>query len=265
MLRPQAVKKETQDIIKGIDIMLALDVSGSMQADDLQPNRLEAAKYVCKSFLMGLNNDRVGMVVFAGKSFTQCPLTNDYEIVNSFIDQVGLDTVKVDGTAMGDGIVNCVNRLENSGGSKVIILATDGINNQGIPPDEAAKIAAYKGIKIYTIGIGKKGGAQAFVRLPNGTKQPAVDQFGRYVKWEEPDEAVLTRVADITGGKYFRATDNRALANIYATIGRLEKQDIKVKNYEHKEDKFFIFLLIGVSLLVVAVALEAWKYIRIIR
>jgi len=263
LLRPQSVKKETEEIIKGIDIITVLDVSGSMQADDLKPNRLEAAKKVINDFVSGLKNDRVGMVVFAGKSFTQCPLTNDYEIIRAFVEQIGFETVKIDGTAVGEAILNGVNRLESSGASKVMIVITDGRSNKGMPPDEAAKIAAYKGIKIYTIGIGKKGGAQAYGFDIYGNRRPYVDNFGRPVMYEEPDEESLGRVADITGGKYFRATDNNALQRIYDTIAQLEKQEIKVKSYEKHEDKFYIFLIAGVILLLLALLLEALKLLRI--
>ena len=159
LLRPQDMKKETKEKIKGIDIIIALDISGSMQADDLKPNRLEAAKDVCRNFVDGLTTDRVGLVVFAGKSFTQCPLTIDYEIIKNFINEVDLQTVRIDGTAIGEAVLTSINRLESSGASKVIILTTDGVNNRGVAPIEAVKAAAHKDVKVYTIGIGKKGGS----------------------------------------------------------------------------------------------------------
>jgi Ca-activated chloride channel homolog len=265
LLRPQEVKIETKDKIKGIDIMLALDISGSMQADDLKPSRVEAAKEVCRQFVSGLANDRVGLVVFAGTSFSQCPLTSDYEIVRNFISQVDLQTIRIDGTAMGDAIITAVNRLEKSGPTKVIILTTDGVNNRGVSPVEAAKIAAYKGIKIYTIGIGKKGGAVVMQTYPDGSKRPAYNPYtGQVYKYEEPDEATLTQVAESTGGAYFRATDNRALKQIYETIGKLEKQDIQVKTYNKKTDHFKWFLWIGLGLLLLAFGLEVFKYTRVI-
>ena len=262
LLRPQSVKKETEEIIKGIDIITVLDVSGSMQADDLKPNRLEAAKKVINDFVSGLKNDRVGMVVFAGKVLPSARLQNDYEIIRAFVEQISFETVKIDGTAVGEAVLNGVNRLESSGASKVMIVITDGRSNKGIP-DEAAKIAAYKGIKIYTIGIGKKGGAQAYGFDIYGNRRPYVDNYGRPVMYEEPDEESLGRVAGITGGKYFRATDNNALQRIYETIAQLEKQEIKVKNYEKHEDKFYGFLIAGVILLLLALLLEALKLLRI--
>ncbi|MCE5301391.1 MAG: VWA domain-containing protein [Spirochaetia bacterium] len=261
LLRPQSVRKETQEKIKGIDIILALDLSGSMQAQDLKPNRAEAAKKVLKEFVSKLATDRVGLVVFAGKAFSQCPLTIDYEIVNSFIDQMDLKTVRIDGTNIGEAILTGINRLEASTGTKVMILATDGRANTGTNPVESAKIAAYKNIKIYTIGIGKKGGA------------PRTDEYGRQfydrfsgqpLTWEEPDEDVLTQVAGVTGGRYFRATNESSLRQIYDIIAKLEKQDIQVKTYNRYEDKFVIFLWIGVALLLLAVGLEAWKFLRVL-
>ncbi len=265
LLRPQQVKTETQDKIKGIDIMLALDISGSMQADDLKPSRVEAAKEVCRQFVSGLVNDRAGLVVFAGTSFSQCPLTNDYEIVRNFISQVDLRTIRIDGTAVGDAIVTAVNRLEKSGPTKVIILATDGANNRGMAPVEAAKIAAYKGIKIYTIGIGKKGGAPVKQMGYDGKMHQLVNRnTGQAVMYEEPDENTLTQIAELTGGAYFRATDNRALKQIYETIGKLEKQDIQVKTYNKHIDKFVYFLWAGLLLILAAVGLEVFKYTRVV-
>jgi Ca-activated chloride channel family protein len=265
LLRPQEVKQETQDKIKGIDIMLALDVSGSMQADDLKPDRLRAAKQVLSQFVSGLQNDRAGLVVFAGTSFSQCPLTTDYEMVRNFISQVDSKTVRIDGTAVGDAIITGVNRLEKSGPTKVMILTTDGVSNRGVSPVEAAKIAAYKGIKIYTIGIGKKGGAPVRQLGYDGKMHNVVNPYtGQPVMYEEPDENTLRHVAEMTGGAYFRATDNQALKQIYDTIGKLEKQDIQVKQYNRKTDKFKWFLWAGAALLLLAFALEALKYTRVV-
>jgi Ca-activated chloride channel family protein len=265
LLRPQNIRKETQEKIKGIDIVMALDISGSMQADDLKPSRIEAAKEVCRNFVSGLENDRVGLVVFAGKAFTQCPLTSDYEIVKSFIDQVDLNTIRIDGTAIGEAILTATNRLEASGASKVIILATDGVNNRGVLPVEAAKIAAYKNIKIYTIGIGKKGGAPVMYTDNFGVRRQGVNPYnGQLLRYEEPDENVLTQIAQLTGGRYFRATNEQALGQIYDIIGKLEKQDIQVKKYDKHEDRFQWFLWAGFILIMAALGLEAWKYIKIV-
>lgn len=265
LLRPQAMRKEEKEKVKGIDIMLALDVSGSMQAEDLQPNRLEAAKLVCRNFVSGLTSDRVGLVVFAGKSFTQCPLTVDYEIIRNFIGLVDLKTVRIDGTAIGEAILNAVNRLEASQGSRVIILATDGQSNRGPSPVDASKVAAVKNIKIYTIGIGKKGGAPMTMFDQYGVKRQYVDRrTGQMMKWEEPDEATLSLVAQNTGGKYFRATDEQALAEIYSTIAKLEKQEREVKVYNRYIERFEGFLLAGALLLFLAFLLEAVKFMRVL-
>ena len=265
LLRPQDIKKQTQEKIKGIDILIALDISGSMQAEDLEPNRLEAAKDVCREFINGLSNDRVGLVVFAGKSFTQCPLTVDYEIVKTFIDQVDLQTIRIDGTAIGEAVLTSINRLESSGASKVVILTTDGVNNRGIAPLEAAKIAAYKDVKVYTIGIGKKGGSPMMYTDRWGIKRRAFDRrTGRKLNWEEPDEKTLRQMAKITGGKYFRAENKKELNEIYKIIGKMEKQEIKVKTYNKYEDKFFAFLLAGFLLLAAALLMEVFKVTRVI-
>src|SRR5208283_3642538 len=163
-----------------------------------------------------------------------------------------LNTVRNDGTAIGDAIITAVNRLDNSKGSKVIILATDGVNNRGIAPLEAAKVAGYKDIKIYTIGIGQKGGALMIVTDNFGRRVQYADQFGRPMRWEEPDEKTLQAIADMTGGQYFRATNEKALADIYDAIGKLQKQDIKVKTYNKYTDKFEYFLWVGFILLALA-------------
>ncbi len=265
LLGPRQVKKETREKIKGIDIVMALDLSGSMQAGDLEPNRLEAAKDVCRQFINGLANDRVGLVVFAGKAFTQCPLTIDYEIVKNFINEVDLQTVRIDGTAMGDAVITAINRLESSAGSKVIILTTDGVNNRGLPPIDAASASAHKNIKLYTIGIGKKGGAPMMYTDRRGVKRQAVDRrTGKPLKWEEPDEKTLKKMAAMTGGRYFRATNKNELKKIYDLIGKLEKKEIKVKTYNRHEEKFYPFLIAGFICLLLALLLEVFKFTRII-
>ncbi|MBP7791460.1 MAG: VWA domain-containing protein [Candidatus Goldbacteria bacterium] len=264
LLRPQKIQKETQEDIKGIDIIVALDISGSMQAEDLKPNRLEAAKEVIRKFVSGLSGDRVGLVVFAGTSFFQCPLTTDYEIIKSFIDQIDFQTIRIDGTAMGDAIITSINRLENSGPSRVIILTTDGVNNRGFSPIEAAQAAIHKGIKIYTIGIGKKGGAPMMQLGWDGVKRPVIDRYtGQQLKWEEPDEKTLTQIANMTGGRYFRATDEKALKEIYEMIGKLEKQNIKIKTYNRYIDRFQTFLWIGLIILLIDLFLEVFKFFRV--
>jgi len=258
LLRPQLVKEETTEKMEGIDIILALDISGSMQANDLKPNRLEAAKDVLRKFVSGLSGDRVGLVVFAGTSFSQCPLTIDYEIVNNFINRVDFQTIRIDGTAIGDAIITSVNRLEAApaGSDKLLILATDGVNNRGVNPMEAAKIAAVKKVKVYTIGIGKKGGAT----------MSFVDRFGipRQVSYEEPDEQLLKAMAAAAGGRYFRAEDEKKLGEIYDTIARLEKREREVKRYDRYEELFGYLLWAGIILLGAAMMIEAVRGVRLL-
>jgi len=244
MARPQSGEKGEEILTEGVDIILAIDVSSSMKAEDFKPNnRLHVAKQVVAEFIRGRKNDRLGMVVFAAKSFTQCPLTLDYGILLNFLDQVEIGIIE-DGTAIGMAIATCVNRLrESDATSKVVILLTDGINNRGeIDPITAAKTAQAIGVKIYTIGAGKRGSALYPVDDPI---------FGRrYVRMPvEIDEETLMEIARITGAQYFRATDGEALANIYAEIGEMEKTEIKTKEYIRYTELFWYFLLPAVMLL----------------
>ena len=247
MARPQAGKKTTEVSSEGIDIMLALDVSGSMKAEDFKPmNRLIAAKEVIKDFVQGRQSDRIGLVVFSRQSFTQCPLTLDYSVLLNFLEQVDFGMIE-DGTAIGMGIANAVNRLRTSEAkSRIIILLTDGINNAGeIDPLTAAQIAKTLGIRIYTIGAGKPGKALYPIDDPT---------FGRrYVQIDnELDETQLTQVAESTGGKYFRAKSEDMLKNIYQQISELEKTKFKIKEYL-QFDQFFPYFLIAAA---IAVLLE---------
>jgi Ca-activated chloride channel family protein len=249
LLRPQTVTISSDKKMQSRDIFLALDVSGSMQADDLKPSRVEAAKKTLKDFLTGLQGDRVGLVVFAGKAFVQCPLTLDHNVVKYFIDQVSLQTVAVDGTAMGDGILVALQRLAQEPKSgQVIILATDGGNNAGQDPRLAAQVAAAAGVKIYTIGMGRKGGA--VMRFSN--------QFGQVFeqRLEEPDEKGLSAIADATGGRYFRAIDANSLEAIYAQIARLETREVKVRSQRDVDEHFYPFLWAGAMLLLLEALLR---------
>lgn len=244
MARPQSGERGEEILTEGVDIILAIDVSSSMKAEDFKPkNRLHVAKRVVAEFIRGRKNDRLGMVVFAAKSFTQCPLTLDYGILLNFLDQVEIGIIE-DGTAIGMAIATCVNRLRDSEAkSKVVILLTDGINNRGeIDPITAAKTAQATGVKIYTIGAGKRGSALYPVDDPI---------FGRrYVRMDvEIDEASLREIARITGGKYFRATDGEALARIYREIAEMEKTEIKTKEYIRYTELFWYFLIPAMVLL----------------
>lgn len=233
LARPQS-KHSWQDVrTEGIDIVLAMDISGSMLAKDLKPDRLEASKAVATKFIENRPDDRIGLVIFSGESFTQCPLTTDHTVLKNLFSSVKTGMVE-DGTALGMGLATAVSRLKDSKAkSKVVILLTDGVNNSGsIAPELAADLALPFGIRIYTIGVGTKGMAYSPVAIyPNG--QYAYD----YVK-VDIDEAVLKKISDATGGKYFRATDNAKLKAIYAEIDKMEKSIIEEKQYSRKAELF---------------------------
>jgi len=238
LARPQRVNREREHETKGLDIVLSMDISGSMLAEDFKPeNRLAVAKEEAKKFIQNRENDRIGLVVFARDAFTQCPLTLDYEILTGLLDQIQIGMIP-DGTAIGMGIATAVNRLrESDAKSKVIILITDGENNAGkIDPVTAAELARSFGIKIHTIGVGRGG------LVPFPINDPL---FGkRYVQAKvEVDEFVLKRVADITGGVFFRARDPRALSEIYSKINELETSELKVREYRSFDEVFRYFLI----------------------
>ncbi len=242
--RPQSGARGVRVSTEGVDIMIALDVSGSMQAIDLKPNnRLEAAKLVAADFIRGREADRLGLVVFAGASFVQCPLTLDYDVLLELMSEIRIGMIE-DGTAIGMAIVNCVNRLKKSDAkSKVAILLTDGVNNRGtIDPATAAQVASAVGVRFYTIGVGKEGDALFPVNDP---------VFGqRYVRRPtQIDEEILKKIAAETGGKYFRATDTDALRAIFDEIGKLEKTEIQSDEYVNYSDLFGWFLLPAAILL----------------
>ncbi|HGY56208.1 MAG TPA: VWA domain-containing protein [Caldithrix abyssi] len=251
LARPQSSSKEEEISTEGVDIVLAMDVSSSMLAEDFKPNnRLTAAKVVAREFIKGRKNDRLGMVVFAGESFTQCPLTLDYGVLLELLDQVKVADKDWDGTAIGMGLVNAIDRLRDSKAkSKVIILLTDGVNNRGqVDPITAARIAQAYGIKIYTIGAGTRGTAMYPV------DDPVLGR--RYVPMRvEIDEEVLKEIARITGGTYFRATDSDKLREIYKEIGEMEKTKIEVKEYTRYEEYFVYFVGFGLALLLLEIIL----------
>ena len=259
MARPQSSSKEEEISTEGVDIVIALDVSSSMLAEDFRPNnRLQAAKLVAGDFIQGRKNDRLGMVVFAGESFTQCPLTLDYGVLVTLLEEIQVADKDWDGTAIGMGIVNAVNRLRDSKAkSKVIILLTDGVNNKGqVDPITAARIAQAYGIKIYTIGAGKKGTAMYPVDNPIFGKQ--------YVPMQvEIDEEVLTEIARITNGRYFRATNEEKLKEIYHEIGQLEQTKIEVKEYTRYQELFVYYLAPGLLILLVQLILSHTYFKRL--
>ncbi len=236
MARPQTSDSHQEMNIEGIDIVMAIDVSGSMQAMDFKPNRLEAAKKVAKTFIEGRPNDRIGLVVFSGEAFTQCPLTIDHQVVKDLIDPLKTGMIK-DGTALGDGLATAINRIKDSKAiSKVIILLTDGVQNSGsMDPVSAAEIAKTFGIRVYTIGVGKHGMAPFPIPTPFGTQ---IKNFP-----VEIAEDVLRKVAESTDGEYFRATNNQNLKEIYNKIDQLEKSKIEVSIFKNKYDKYRGFLI----------------------
>jgi Ca-activated chloride channel family protein len=243
MARPQASNSWRTENTEGIDIMMALDLSGTMLSKDLKPNRIEAAKTVASEFILSRPNDNIGLVVFAGESFTQCPLTTDHAVLINLFNAVNFGLIE-DGTAIGLGLANAVNRIKDSKAkSKVIILLTDGSNNCGdIAPVTAAEIAKTFGIRIYTIGVGSYGLVDMPVMTPMGIQyQKQESQF---------DEKSLQQIASMTGGQYFRATDNTKLRRIYQEIDKLEKTKISVHEYSKKSEQFFLFSMIAFALLI---------------
>jgi len=247
LARPQLKETTVERNAEGIDIMLVLDISTSMRAEDLKPNRLNAARNVADNFISKRNSDRIGLVVFAGQSFTVCPLTLDYSLVSRLLSDIQMGIVD-DGTAIGMGIASAVNRLKDSKAeSKVIILLTDGENNAGqIDPVTAADLAVTYGIKIYTIGVGSRGTA------PYPVQDPIFGKRYQNVK-VNIDEEMMTEIANMTGGEYFRATDTEKLQAIYSQIDELEKTEVEEMIFTDFEDLYAQFLIPGITLLVLGI------------
>ena len=247
--RPQSTNNWQENTTEGIDVIMAIDISGSMLAEDLKPNRLEAAKNVAIDFISNRSNDRIGLVVFSGESFTQCPLTTDHTVLVNLFKDIKSGMVD-DGTALGMGIATSVNRLKESDAkSKVIVLVTDGVNNSGeIAPLTAAELCKSFGIRIYTIGIGTLGLAPYPFQTPFGIQYQDVEV--------KIDEKTLQDIAMITKGKFFRATNNSSLKKIYDEIDLLEKSKIKVTEFSKKKEEFRLFLYVPFLLLIVSYTLE---------
>jgi Ca-activated chloride channel family protein len=241
LARPQSINRWKNVSTEGIDIMLALDISGSMLSLDFKPDRIGAAKALATEFISGRPYDRMGLVVFSAESFTQCPLTSDHAALINLMRDVKSGMID-DGTAIGLGLANAVNRLKDSKSiSKVIILLTDGVNNTGsIAPLTSAEIAKNFGIRVYTIGVGTQGTAP----------YPVQTQFGVQLQDVEVqiDEDVLKRIAVLTGGKYFRATDNEKLRSIYKEIDKLEKSKIETREYSKKQEEYSRFAIAALIL-----------------
>ena len=245
MARPQGAQDNQDVSTQGVDIVLALDVSGSMLARDFNPDRISAAKDVATKFILDRRSDRIGLVVFAAESYTQSPLTTDHATLINLLNQVESGLLE-DGTAIGNGLATAVSRLKESDAkSKVVILLTDGVNNSGqIAPLTAAEIAKNFGIKVYTIGVGTKGTAPMSVQ----------DAWGNRVFVQAPveiDEEVLQQISEETGGKYYRATDNQSLRDIYDQINSLEKTKIEVKDYLVYQERYLLFVLLALGALLI--------------
>ena len=236
LARPQDVERLSRTNTEGIDIMLAIDVSGSMLARDFRPDRITAAKEVAGSFIADRYGDRIGLVAFAGEAFTQSPLTTDQGTLQTLLARIRSGLIE-DGTAIGNGLATAINRLrESEAKSKVIILLTDGVNNRGeIAPQTAAEIAKAQGIRVYTIGVGTEGMAP----------YPAVDIYGT-----PTGGTVMAKVAEQTGGQYFRATDKAKLKAIYDQINQLEKSKVEVTEHVTYHEQFLLWALAGLGLLV---------------
>jgi len=249
LARPQASNSWRTENTEGIDIMIALDISGTMMAEDLKPNRLEASKDVATEFILSRPNDNIGLVVFSGESFTQCPLTTDHAVLVNLFNGVEYGMIE-DGTAIGLGLANAVNRIKDSKTkSKVIILLTDGSNNRGdIAPITAAEIAKSFGIRVYAIGVGSYGKVNIPVQTPLGMQYQLMDS--------EFDEKSLQDIAAMTGGSYFRATDNSKLRSIYQEIDQLEKTKINVKEYSKKNEEYYLFALFAFLFLLAEIVLR---------
>lgn len=244
LARPQTSLSWRNTTTQGIDIVIASDISSSMLAEDFQPNRLEAGKNIAIEFIKNRPDDRIGLVIFSGESFTQCPLTIDHSVLVNLFADVKNGMIN-DGTAIGMGLATAVNRLKSSEAkSKVVILLTDGANNTGaIPPLTAAEIAKQFNIRVYTIGLGTNGYAPYPQQTAMGIQYQRVKV--------DIDEPTLNKIATITGGKYFRATDNEALKNIYEQIDKLEKAKIDVTQYNKKTELFLPFALFAALFLVI--------------
>ncbi|NLD22982.1 MAG: VWA domain-containing protein [Bacteroidales bacterium] len=247
--RPQSVNSWEETETQGIDIILALDVSGSMLSQDLQPDRLQAAKKVASEFVTDRKNDNIGLVIFAGESFTQCPLTTDHKVLLNLLNEIQFGIID-DGTAIGLGLATSVNRLKDSeSDSRVVILLTDGTNNSGqIAPLTAADLARSYGIRVYTVGVGTTGMAPTPVQTPFGIRMQNMPV--------DIDEKTLTDIAVMTGGQYFRAQDTEGLRQVYEEIDEMEKYLISVQNVTQRKEVFLPFALLALALILMELLLR---------
>ena len=242
LARPQSSSTNSTSNIEGIDIVMAMDVSGSMLARDLKPDRLTAAKNVASDFVKDRPGDRMGLVIFSGETFTQVPLTTDHGVMLNMLAEMKNGLID-DGTAIGDGLATAISRLKDSEAiSKVVILLTDGMNNAGsVDPYTAAEMAKLFGVRVYTVGVGSYGTAPYPVQTPFGTQMQQMKV--------EIDEKLLTTIANSTGGKYFRATNNQKLDEIYAEIDKLERSKIEVTEFRRLHEEFYPLVALALALL----------------
>lgn len=249
LARPQSKISKQNITVEGIDIIIAYDISGSMLAEDLKPNRLEAARDVAINFINGRPNDRIGLVIFSGEAFTQCPLTTDHNVLKNLFLDIKSGIIE-DGTAIGDGLATSISRIKDSKAvSKVIILITDGINNMGsIDPLSAADIAKMYGIRVYTIGVGTTGYAPYPFKTPFGIQYQNVEV--------KIDEDLLKKISKSTGANYFRAISKNKLENIFKEIDKLEKSKIDVTEFHKKNEEFLIFALLAALFLTLEIILR---------
>ena len=247
--RPQSTSRRQNVSVEGIDIVLALDVSGSMLARDFKPDRLEASKDIAHNFIMKRPNDRIGLVIFSGEAFTQVPLTTDHAMIANMFHEIKSGMIE-DGTAIGDGLATAVSRLQESDAiSKVVILLTDGVNNAGsVDPMSAAEIAKLYGVRVYTIGVGSEGYAPYPVQTPYGIQMQQMKV--------QIDEDLLKKIADETGGRYFRATGNARLREIFNDIDKLEKSKIDIQEFRKKYEMFLPFALLALGLFIFEILLR---------
>lgn len=252
LARPQSSDSWSRSDTEGIDIVLSLDVSYSMQTPDFKPNRLEASKDVATQFVAGRPNDNIGMVIFGKESYTLCPMTTDHAVLMNMIKSVEFDLVDGSSTAIGDGLVTAVNRIRNGvAKSKVIILLTDGSNNAGdVAPRDAASVAKAMGVRLYTIGVGSQGEVDMVV---------GYDPFGNAVTQKvkaDIDEDVLKAMAQLTGGRYFRATNKSKLADIFDEIDQMERTKMNIREFSRKEEEYLPFILAAIALLLLHIIIK---------
>jgi Ca-activated chloride channel homolog len=251
LARPQTHNQWEELVTEGIDIIIALDISTSMLAEDFKPNRIEASRNIASEFIKGRSSDRIGLVIFSGESFTQCPLTTDHAVLVNLLNEVEIGMIE-DGTAIGMGLATAVNRLRYSDTeSKIIILLTDGVNNRGsIDPLTAASIAGNFGIRVYTIGVGSRGTAPYPLQTPRGVQYQNIEA--------DIDEELLMEIAGLTGGRYFRATDEEKLLEIYSEIEQLEQSMIEVRHFNADKEEYRSLAFLAGLLLIAEWLLRAF-------